>query len=163
MSFVWLTFGFGVLSAVIPIFNMEAYVIAIYKALPHTWSYILLIAFVGSLGQNLGKLVWYYAAEGAFRIEWIQTRLQDPKRQEAIEKWRGRVEGRPGFSGLLSFTSAATGFPPITALAPIAGMLRMNVLVFFVSGLVGRTLFLWVILIGAGAVFHWAGALVHWM
>lgn len=155
MSFIWSTFGFGLLSAVIPIFNMELYVVAIYKLVPHNWFYILLIAFVGSLGQNLGKLVWYYAAEGALRIEWIEARLKDPKRQANIEKWRARVEGRPGFSALLSFTSAATGFPPITALAPIAGMLRMNVVVFFVFGLVGRTLFLWAILIGAGAVFHW--------
>lgn len=162
MNFIWGTFGFGVLSAVIPIFNMEAYVIAIYKWVPHTWSSILLIAFVGSLGQNLGKLVWYYAAEGALRVRWIDERLRDPKRQESIEKWRTRVEGRPVFSGLLSFTSAATGFPPITALAPIAGMLRMNVVVFFFSGLLGRTLFLWAILIGAGAFFHWAAPLFHW-
>lgn len=155
MSFLWLTFGFGVLSAVIPIFNMEAYVIAIYKALPHTWTYILLIAFVGSLGQNLGKLVWYYAAEGVLRVKWLQERLDDPKRQASIERWRSQIEGRPVFSGVLAFSSAATGIPPITAMAPLAGVLRMNVVIFFVAGLVGRTLFLWAILVGAGAIFDW--------
>ncbi|MGN6722452.1 MAG: VTT domain-containing protein [Marmoricola sp.] len=154
MSFLWSTFGFGLLSAVIPIFNMEVYVVAIYKLVPHNWFYILLIAFVGSLGQNIGKLVWYYAAEGALRIKWIEDRLRDPERQQSIEKWRSRVEGRPVFSGFLAFTSAATGIPPITAMAPVAGVLRMNVAIFFFAGLVGRTLFLWAILIGAGAVFH---------
>jgi membrane protein YqaA with SNARE-associated domain len=154
VSFIWLTFGFGVLSAVIPIFNMEAYVVVIYNSVPHNWFSILLIAFVGSLGQNIGKLVWYYAAEGALHISWIQEKLADPTRQQNIEKWRSRVEGRPVFSGFLAFTSAATGIPPITAMAPVAGVLRMNVGIFFFAGLIGRTLFLWAILIGAGAVFH---------
>lgn len=155
MNFIWLTFGFGLLSAVIPIFNMEAYVIVIYNSVPHTWISILVIAFVGSLGQNIGKLVWYYAAEGALRVKWIQASLDDPKRKESIERWRTKVEGRPMFSGLLAFTSAATGIPPITAMAPVAGVLKMNVGIFFFAGLLGRTLFLWAILIGAGAVFRW--------
>lgn len=154
MSFLWGTFGFGLLSAVIPIFNMELYVIAIYKWVPHTWTNILLIAFVGSLGQNLGKLVWYYAAEGVLRVPWLERKLEDPKLKAAMEKWRGRIEGRPVFSAFLSFTSAATGIPPITAMAPVAGALRMNVSIFFFAGLIGRTLFLWAILLGAGAVFH---------
>lgn len=155
MSFLWGTFGFGLLSAVIPIFNMEVYVVAIYKLVPHTWTYILLIAFVGSLGQNIGKLVWYYAAEGVLRFPWLEKKLAEPKRQASIEKWRRQIEGRPVFSAFLSFTSAATGIPPITAMAPVAGVLRMNVVIFFVAGLLGRTLFLWAILLGAGAVFHW--------
>ena len=155
MNFLWSTFGFGLLSAVIPIFNMEVYVVAIYKLVPHTWTYILLLAFVGSLGQNIGKLVWYYAAEGVLRVKWLEDKLEEPKRKIRIEKWRGQIEGRPVFSGFLAFTSAATGIPPITAMAPLAGVLRMNVVVFFIAGVVGRTLFLWAILTGAGAVFHW--------
>lgn len=157
-GFLWAvlgTFGFGMLSAVIPVFNMEAYIIVIYKALPHSWMSILAIAFVGSLGQNIGKLVWYYAAHGALHNRWLSAKLEEPKRKASIEKWRKHVEGRPVFSGFLTFLSAATGIPPITAMAPVAGILRMNVWVFFVAGVLGRTLFLWAILLGAGALFHW--------
>lgn len=154
MTFIWPTFGFGVLSAVVPIFNMEAYVAWVaspkgYPGAPYFW-----VAFVGSLGQNLGKLVWYYAAGGALRIKWLQDKLDDPKRKASVERWRAQIEGRPFFSALLAFTSAATGIPPITAMAPVAGVLRMNVAIFFFAGLLGRTLFLWVVLLGAGAFFH---------
>lgn len=155
MSFFWPTFGFGLLSAVIPIFNMEVYIVAIYKAVPHDWEHILLLAFVGSLGQNIGKLVWFYAAEGVLRIKWLDNKLNEPKQKERIDKWRRQIEGRPVFSAFLAFTSAATGIPPITAMAPVAGVLRMNVMIFFVAGLLGRTLFLWAILLGAGEVFSW--------
>ena len=39
-------------------------------------------------------------------------------------------------------------------MAMIAGSLRMNVVVFFVAGLIGRTLFFWAILAGFGLIFH---------
>ena len=45
-------------------------------------------------------------------------------------------------SGLLTFVSAAIGFPPFFAMAMVAGTLRMNVVVFFIAGLLGRTLLL---------------------
>ena len=39
--------------------------------------------------------------------------------------------------GLLTFVSAAVGFPPFFAMAMVAGTLRMNVMVFFVAGTAG--------------------------
>ena len=57
-------------------------------------------------------------------------------------------------SGALNFVSAAAGFPPFFVMAVLAGTLRMNVVVFFVTGLVGRTLFFWAWLLGVGLLFH---------
>ena len=37
-------------------------------------------------------------------------------------------------------------------IAVVAGSLRMNVVVFFIAGLIGRTLFFWVLLLGAGLI-----------
>ncbi len=57
MKLLLLTFGFGFISAVIPLFNMEAYISVLYAN--STANSALVLAFVGSFGQNLGKLVWY--------------------------------------------------------------------------------------------------------
>jgi len=147
-----LTFGFGVVSAVIPLFNMEAYISVLYAN--STANSALLIAFVGSLGQNVGKLVWYYICRGALDIPWLKRRMDTPKRQASFQRWSGYVQGRPVMSGLLTFVSAAVGFPPFFAMAMVAGTLRMNVVVFFVAGLIGRTLFFWAWLLGVGLIFH---------
>jgi len=147
-----LTFGFGAVSAIIPLFNMEAYISLLYANSPDRSA--LLIAFVGSLGQNAGKLVWYYICRGALDIPWLKRRMDTPRRQASYEKWRDFVQGRPLVSGLLTFVSAAVGFPPFFAMAMVAGTLRMNVVVFFVAGLLGRTLFFWAWLTGVGLIFN---------
>lgn len=152
MRWLWLTFGFGVVSAVIPLFNMEAYIAVVYAR--STDQPALLLAFIGSLGQNLGKLVWYYASRGALDLPWLRRRMASPKRMASYERWRVRVHHRPALAGLLVFVSAGAGFPPFFAMAMVAGTLRMNVVVFFVAGLVGRTLFFWAWLLGVGLLFH---------
>lgn len=148
MKLLALTFGFAAISAIIPVFNMEAYIVLVF-AKSHEWTALELSA-VGSFGQNVGKLVWYYVARGVLDIPWLRRRLEDPKRKATYDKWRGRVEGKPWFSGVLTFVSAAIGFPPFFAIAAIAGTLRMNVVVFFIAGLAGRTLFFWGLLSGVG-------------
>ncbi len=153
MKVVWLTLGFGAASAIVPVFNMEAYISLVYAS-GHSPPYLtaLPLALIGSVGQNLGKLVWYYAALGAFDVPWLRKRMGSPKRQASFARWRDYVHGRPVMSGALTFVSAAVGFPPFFAMAMVAGTLRMNVLVFFVAGLVGRTLFFWAWLLGLGFI-----------
>jgi membrane protein YqaA with SNARE-associated domain len=147
-----LTFGFGAVSAVLPLFNMEAYISVVYASTERQSA--LSLAFVGSLGQNIGKLVWYYASRGAIDLPLLRRRMSSPKRQAQFERWRDFVQGRPLVSGVLTFVSAAAGFPPFFAMAMVAGSLRMNVVVFFVAGLVGRTLFFWAWLLGVGLIFR---------
>ena len=152
MKLLLLTFGFGAVSAVIPLFNMEAYISVVYaNSTAHS---ALPLAFIGSLGQNVGKLVWYYICRGALDIPWLKRRMDTPRRQASFKKWRDFVQGRPFVSGLLTFVSAAVGFPPFFAMAMVAGTLRMNVVVFFVAGLLGRTLFFWAWLTGVGLIFN---------
>ena len=150
MKLLLLTFGFGVVSAVIPIFNMEAYISVVYARTSTVGA--LELAFVGSLGQNVGKLVWYYVSKGALDLPVLRKRLSSPRNQASYERWRRQVEGRPVFSGFLTFISAAVGFPPFFAMAVVAGALRMNVVVFFIAGLLGRTLFFWAWLLGVGMI-----------
>ncbi|GAB3997195.1 hypothetical protein [Nocardioides marmoraquaticus] len=148
MKLLALTFGFGILSASVPVFNMEAYLALVYARADDQGA--LLLAFVGSVGQNLGKLVWYYGSQGATEVGFVRRRMDKPKRRAQLERWRGQVEGRPWRSGLLNFVSAAVGFPPFFAMAVLAGMLRMNVVVFVVTGILGRTIFFAALLLGVG-------------
>jgi membrane protein YqaA with SNARE-associated domain len=145
-----LTFFFGMVSSVVPVFNMETYIVVAYARSDAT---ALQLAFVGSLGQNVGKLVWYYVCRQSLDIGWLKRRMETPKRQAQFQRWSDFVQGRPGLSGLLTFGSALVGIPPFFVMAMIAGTLRMNVVVFFLAGLAGRTLFFWAILGGAHMVF----------
>jgi membrane protein YqaA with SNARE-associated domain len=147
-----LTLGFGAVSAVIPIFNMEAYITLTYARTDSQSA--LALAFIGSLGQNLGKLVWYYICLGALDIAWLKRRMESPRRQASYQRWSNFVQGRPLVSGGLTFVSAAVGFPPFFAMAMVAGTLRMNVVVFFLAGLLGRTLFFWAWLLGVDVLFR---------
>ncbi len=151
MKLLWLTFGFGLVSAVVPLFNMEAYISVVYaNSRAHS---ALGLAVIGSLGQNVGKLVWYYASRGALDLPWLRKKMGTPKRRASFSRWERVAQGRPVVSGLLTFVSAAVGVPPFFVMAMVAGALRMNVVVFFVAGLVGRTLFFWALLLGVGLVF----------
>ncbi|ROR91637.1 hypothetical protein [Nocardioides aurantiacus] len=152
MKLLLLTFGFGIISSSIPVFNMEAYISVAYAT--NDDRNALLLAAVASLGQNIGKLAWYYGSRSAIGVPFMRKRMQSPKRQAQLARWQRTVEGRPVVSGALNFVSAAAGFPPFFVMAVLAGTLRMNVVVFFVTGLVGRTLFFWAWLLGVGLLFH---------
>ncbi|MDQ6642027.1 MAG: VTT domain-containing protein [Actinomycetota bacterium] len=146
MKLLALTLVFGMVSSVVPVFNMETYIVLAYARSERS---ALELAVIGSLGQNIGKLVWYYVCRQSIDIPWFKKRLETPKRQAQFERWSDFVQGRPLVSGLLTFVSALIGVPPFFVMAMIAGTLRMNVVVFFVAGLLGRTLFFWAILGGA--------------
>jgi len=146
-----LTVFFGMVSSVVPVFNMETYIVVAYARSDAT---ALQLAFIGSVGQNIGKLVWYFVCRESLDIGWLKRRLETPKRQAQFQRWSDFVQNRPGVSGLVTFLSALVGVPPFFVMAMIAGTLRMNVFVFFLSGIAGRTLFFWAILGGAHLVFR---------
>jgi len=146
-----LTVFFGMVSSVVPVFNMETYIVVAYARSDAT---ALQLAFIGSVGQNIGKLVWYFVCRESLDIGWLKRRLETPKRQAQFQRWSDFVQNRPGVSGLVTFLSALVGVPPFFVMAMIAGTLRMNVFVFFLSGIAGRTLFFWAILGGAHFVFR---------
>jgi membrane protein YqaA with SNARE-associated domain len=145
------TFLFSVASALIPILNVEAYLAAVaIKA--HNLSDWQLAA-VGAGGQTAGKVLWYLAGTQSLRIRWIRQKMATEKWQLSYERWHERIIGRPVFAGAISFTSAVTGFPPLAVIAVLAGTLRMNFPIFFVTVFVGRTIRFWMVLAGVGLLF----------
>ena len=130
--------GVAFASALVPLINIEVYLIGLGAiASPgNVW----LLSAVAAVGQMAGKLVWYYLGANALRWGWVRRKAEAPKAKAKLELWRQRTQDRPVIGALLLFASAWSGFPPFAIVAVLAGQLRMNVVMFLVVGTVGRTL-----------------------
>jgi membrane protein YqaA with SNARE-associated domain len=124
-------------SALVPLINIEAY-LGLRAALAEVD--VWLLGFVAAFGQMVGKVIWYYIGASSLEWRWVKQRLENPKAQARLVKWRGRTDERPVVAGLLVFASAFTGLPPFAILAVVAGQLRMSLPLFLVIGLAGRWL-----------------------
>ena len=142
---LWTVFGASVASALLPLVNIEA-ILAVAATQRPSLEVGLVIA--ATLGQMVGKLLWYWGGMNLDRAAWIHRYLEKPKAKAALERWHERSEGRPWFTAGLLLFSAAAGFPPYAVTAVVAGMLRVPLSVFVVTGLVGRGLRFWAV--GAG-------------
>ena len=147
--------GVGFVSALVPLVNIEAYlgVRGSVADVGAVWT----LGLAAALGQMAGKAVWYYLGANALNWGWVRRKVETPKAQARLEKWRTRTQTKPLVAGLLVFLSAFSGFPPYAIVAVLAGQLRMNFGLFFVLGLVGRWLRFAAVLGGA----EWLGGLVR--
>lgn len=127
---VWLTtFGVAVLSAVIPLINIEVYLLAASAVAPREMVIPLIVA--GTLGQVIGKIALYYAGTGALKIPGKRLRA-------ALEKMNTQIQERPHMGNALVFVSATAGLPPYYLVTLAAGAARMNLPMFLAVSLVGR-------------------------
>ena len=130
--------GVSIASALVPLINIEVYLIGL--AAVSSQNHIWFLAAVGGLGQMLGKLVWYYLGANALRWGWVRRKVETPKAQAKLELWRRRTQDRPLVGASLLFASGFSGFPPFAIVAVLAGQLRMNLVIFLGVGFVSRTL-----------------------
>jgi membrane protein YqaA with SNARE-associated domain len=129
---VWLTtVGYSVLSALVPVFNAEAYLIAASALAPSALAPAILVA--GTLGQMAGKVVLYYAGRGA-------VRLPGERIQRALREAEARLGRRPGMESAVLFSSATLGLPPFYLVTLASGMMHLPLPRFVVLGLLGRLL-----------------------
>lgn len=127
---VWLTtFGVAVLSALIPVINIELYLLGASALAPREMVIPLIVA--GTLGQVIGKIALYYAGTGALKIP--GKRLQG-----ALQKMNTQMQERPHMGNALVFVSATAGLPPYYLVTLAAGAAKMNLPMFLVVSLVGR-------------------------
>jgi len=145
--------AFAFASALVPVLNIEAYLVAL-GALGE--KRVWLMSLVAGVGQMLGKLVWYQLGASSLRWPWVRRRVERPKAQRQLERWRARTAEQPLVIAGLLFFSAVVGLPPFAIVAVLAGQLRMSLPIFLVAGTVGRTLRFAAFLGGAG----WLTALV---
>ena len=152
------TFFFAVGSALLPLLNVEIYLIGIADRVPH-----VPYAVIAAAGQSVGKVIWFYAGWHAMRINWLARKMESPQWQASYAKWHSRIVGRPWLAGLITFASAATGFPPLAVMAVLAGALRMNFLIFLGTIFVGRALRFYVCLASGAAVWDLSHHVFGWI
>lgn len=139
------TLGVAFASALIPVVNIEAYLVVVADG----GAGQIALAVLAAAGQMLGKTLWYVGGAQSTRLPFIQRRLAKPKAAARLEKWQQRAEGRPVLTGTLLFASAFTGFPPYAVMCSLAGVLRVHVAVFVITGFAGRLLRFWLVIVGA--------------
>ena len=152
MNLIWATLGYAILSSVIPIFNIEVYLAA--SATQVSPGEALPLALAAGVGQAIGKLVWYWSVVRSMELPWMQRRLASEKRQAQLAMWQKRIAGRPFLAGGVTFFSGLVGIPPLLVMGVAAGVVRMNVWIFFVAIVLGRGLQSWLILAGLASLFH---------
>ena len=150
MSLLLGTLGFAFLSALIPLFNVEGYLAVVAT---QSTGIVALVAGTAAVGQMTGKLLWYFAGASSLRFGPVERKLAQPKWQRSLSTWQARTHGRPYVAAAITFASAFAGLPPYAVIAVVAGVLRMNLALFLLTGLVGRFLRFLVILELASAAW----------
>lgn len=132
------TFFTCLVSALFPLVNAEAYLVAVSFATDS--QRIWLLAFVAGAGQTAGKVLWYEAARRSLSWSWVAKKLDKPGTQELMTRWRERFDAKPWAWSSVLFVSATVGLPPLLILAVVAGQLQVSRIWFATTVLVGRTL-----------------------
>lgn len=147
----WSVLGASIGSALLPIINIEAILaLAVSQRPSAVWGLIV----AATVGQMLGKILWYWGGMHADRAPWVAKHLDKPKAKASLDKWHARAEGRPWFTAGLLFVSAALGLPPYAVTAVMAGALRVHFAVFMLTGLLGRGLRFWAVVTGTSSLLH---------
>ncbi|QIX27382.1 hypothetical protein ncot_12805 [Nocardioides sp. JQ2195] len=146
------TLGFSILSAVVPVFNVEVYLVALATQIPR--SAALPVAIAAGAGQALGKVLWYHGTAKSMELPWMKRRMESEKWKRSFAKWQNRIEERPRLAAAFMFSSSLVGFPPLLVMGAIAGALRFRMSMYVATIFVGRTLQSWAILAGLTHLFH---------
>jgi membrane protein YqaA with SNARE-associated domain len=136
--------GFGTVSAVIPIVNAEAYVIAsqvsaVAGPIP--------IAIGIAIGQTIGKLLLFFGVRQGKELSFVKHR-REVRKQRPVGPTRARVRaagaklldlvGQERWGLPIVLIAAIVGFPPLYAVALLAGATTMSPVWFGLTVLVGR-------------------------
>jgi membrane protein YqaA with SNARE-associated domain len=139
------SFGYGVLSAVLPFVNAESYVVvsgisSIGRTLP-------IVAGI-ALGQTLGKVLLFLGVRRGKQFPFVRrerARFQRGTAGPARRKLSHavavllRLVGEKRWGLPIVLLAAVTGLPPLYAVALLAGATRMRIGWFTAAVLVGRT------------------------
>lgn len=130
-----MSLGVGAGSALMPLINAEAYVLAAVLRLERPQLVVVVLAV--ALGQTAGKLLLFQAARHG------TTRFEKHRRPSTTHRWTRRItralaSTRTGVP--LVLTSAAVGLPPLAIVSLAAGAAGQVTWHFTLACLLGRTL-----------------------
>jgi membrane protein YqaA with SNARE-associated domain len=136
--------GFGAVSAVIPIVNAEAYIIASQMS---AVAGPIPIAIGIAIGQTIGKLLLFFGVREGKELSFIKHR-REARKQRPVGPTRARFRaagaklldlvGKERWGLPIVLVAAIVGFPPLYAVALLAGATTMSPVWFGLTVLVGR-------------------------
>lgn len=134
----WLlgTLGVAFLSALIPVVNIEAYLVGVTMTRhPET----LTLAAAAAVGQMAGKMLFWLVGAGLLSVRRIA------RKGEASGRWAARMERLQEWCeshwwgpSALTLISGVVGIPPFAVWSVLAGSIRMPWWLFLLVGLIGR-------------------------
>jgi membrane protein YqaA with SNARE-associated domain len=125
------TYIVAVISGVVPVVNIEIYLIWVAALTPRSLG--IPITILATVGQMTGKTIMYLAAAGILKISVKEPGEKLAAIKKKFESWKDRLS-------LFMFLSAFSGFPPFYVVSLAAGGLRVNYWRFLIAGLAGRLL-----------------------
>lgn len=138
--------AYGVGSAVVPVLNAEAYVVASQVA---SVAGALPVAVGVAVGQTIGKLLLFLGVRRGreFRVTRHRAAPTDPRPKSPARQGFDRfvrslldLVGRKRWGLPVTFLAAVVGLPPLYAVALLAGATRMRAVWFAAVVLAGRVL-----------------------
>ncbi len=136
--------GFGAVSAVIPIVNAEAYIIASQMS---AVAGPIPIAIGIAIGQTIGKLLLFFGVRQGKELSFVKHR-REIRKQRPVGPTRARVRaagaklldlvGQERWGLPIVLIAAIIGFPPLYAVALLAGATTMSPVWFGLTVFVGR-------------------------
>lgn len=122
-------FGIGFAFSVLPTGTSELLAIAAGAVTPRAMVLPLLVLL--TLGHVLGKLVWYWLGT-------LGTRITHPRVQAWITQAHAFNAQHPRLGVGLMLSSAFASLPPFQLLTIGAGIVRVPVVTFFATAMLGR-------------------------
>jgi len=124
------TLLYGVLSATIPLFNTELFVVGAGVAAEGMRAPIVVAITVGTM---IGKIAVYAGAE---RL----VAAAKPRARERVDRTVASLRRWPALTWPIVFVSALVGLPPFYAVTVASGALRLGLPAYVAVGSVGRLL-----------------------
>ena len=151
--------AYGVLSALIPIFNSEIYIVASQVG---GFAEEITAATGCALGQSIGKVGVVVGLRRGATSGWVR-RMRDRPRKPAgkvrttVRGWSDRMMGLLGESRwgvVIVFLSACVYVPPLYPVTLAVAETQMSVIAFGIAVLAGRILLFLAIAFGVSALVH---------
>ena len=151
--------AYGVLSALIPIFNSEIYIVASQVG---GFAEETTTAVGCAVGLSIGKVGTVLALRRGANFRWVQ-RIRDRPRKPAgkfrtrLRGWSDRMFGllgEPRWGAAIVFLSACVYVPPLYPVTLAVADTRMSVIPFGIAVLAGRMLLFLAIAFGVSALVH---------
>lgn len=137
-------------SAFFPPVSIEA---ALAVAARDPQAQLVLLAGAATIGMVAGKLVFYLAAQESLRIPWLARKMESPRWKKSMATWRERTEQHRSWTFLLLLASSFIGLPPYAVMVVVAGILRVRISIFLITGFLGRFARFYLLLVAAQAAW----------